>query len=177
MVSQEINFLAKGEGTGVEEKLKLITACKRVAVVLAVWLSAFSAVFGYVIYLGNHSKDLKVEKNQLDQQLILLKDKISRVLILKERLGKIGALIKERNDLGQPLASFTDSLPENIDMQSISVNDQSLKMVGSGDILSISRLADYYTAGKKEWYKAATLGSLVKNKEDDNFSFVLTVEF
>ena len=177
MTSQEINFLGKGKKTNVEEKLKLIIGCKRMAVVLAAWLLIFSAVFGYVIYLGDRSKDLKAEKNQIDQQLILLKDKISRVLILKERLGKIDALIKGRNDLSQPLVYLIDSLPEGVDMETVSVSDHSLKMVGSGNILSISQLADYYTAGREKWYEEATLGSLVKNKEDDTFNFSLTVGF
>jgi len=177
MMSQEINFLGKGKKTNAEEKLKLIIGCKRMAVVLAVWLLIFSAVFGYVIYLGDRSKDLRAEKNQIDQQLILLKDKISRVLILKERLGKIDALIKRRNDLSQPLVYFIDSLPEGIDIRTINISDHSLKMVGAGDILSISQLADYYTAGKEKWYEEATLGSLVKNKEDDTFNFSLTVGF
>jgi len=118
-----------------------------------------------------------VEKNRLDQNLLQLEDKISRILILKERLGKIFKIIDKRQDFAGPLDNFFASLPSGIQLNSVVVEANKVKVVGVGDIMSISQLAQNYTDKKGDWFQKATLTSLNKEKETAYFNFDLLIEF
>ena len=135
-----------------------------------------SGVLGYSLVLNNKNKTLKREAQILEQQLAQQNDKITLVLILKDRLEKIGQIINNRPDLSQPLNNFFANIPAGISLTTVNLTEKSLSVSGTGDILSISQLTQGYTAGEQNWYQGATLKSLVKSEKDINFNFDLLID-
>ncbi|MDD3531888.1 MAG: hypothetical protein PHR64_01140 [Candidatus Shapirobacteria bacterium] len=174
--NQEINFLASDQVGKMRAQEELVSAAKKAGLILLVWLLALSAVLGYGLVLSNKNKSLKGESVKLEQQLTQLNDKITLVLILKDRLGKIDQIFKNQNDLSEPLGNFFTSLPNGIALTKVSLTSKTLDVTGTGDILSISYLTKAYTGRSQGWYQGAILKSLVKNEKDVNFTFSLVVE-
>ena len=144
--------------------------------VLIIWLLIISAVLGYGLILNGKNKTFKKEAEDLDQQLVKLNNKITLILILKDRLGKISQVIDDRQDLSRPLNSFFTNIPAGITLTRVNLSQRGLNVAGTGDILSISQLTKNYTAQKQDWYQGATLESLIKNKKDVSFTFSLLIE-
>ena len=159
------------------EKQKIAKIRKNSISLLLICVLLLASVFGLSLFLNNQNKSLLAEKNRLDQNLLQLEDKISLVLILKERLGKIFKIIDKRQDFADPLDNFFASLPSGIQLDSVIVETNKVKVRGIGDIMSISQLAQNYTDKKGDWFQKATLTSLDKEKEALDFNFGLLIEF
>jgi len=173
---QEINFLAPDRADKIRFQKELFSSLKRAGAILVVWLLIISGVLGYGLFLSNEGKSLKQETKLLEQQLDQQEEKITLILILKERLGRISQIINARSDLSQPLNSFFATVPVGVNLTKISLGKKSLTVSGTGDILSISQLAKSYTAGEQDWYQGATLKSLTKSEKDINFNFDLLID-
>jgi Tfp pilus assembly protein PilN len=173
---QEINFLALDRADEVRLQKELFASLKRAGAVLIIWLLTISGILGYGLFLSNKGKSLKQETQLLEQQLDQQEDKITLVLILKERLGRIDQIINTRPDLSQPLSSFFATVPAGVSLTKVGLSEKSLTVSGTGDILSISQLAQSYTAGEQDWYQGATLKSLTKSEKDIDFNFDLLVD-
>ncbi len=173
--NQGINFLDVSQLDKTKLKEKLLTAAKKAAVVLVLWLLALSSVIGYNLILKSKSDSLRKDVQELNQQLLVLNDKITLILVLKDRLGRIKDVLANRDDFGQPLENFFSSVPGGITLAKVSLNSNVLNITGTGDILSISQLAKNYTSQAQDWYQGATLRSLVKNEKDTRFNFNLVI--
>ncbi len=174
--SPEINFLSSDQAEKIRLKEELMAALKRAGLILFIWLIIISAVLGYGLVLNEKNKELKKEAARLDQQLTKLNDKITLILILKDRLGKIDQIFKSQTDLSKPLEGFFTNLPEDIALEKLNLTPKTLEVTGTGSILSISRLTKAYIDQNQDWYQGAILKSLVKNEKDPGFSFSLIVE-
>lgn len=174
--NSEINFLSSDQAEKIRLKEELVAALKKAGLILFVWLMIISAVLGYGLILNKKNKDLKKEAARLDQQLIKLNDKITLILILKDRLEKIDQIFKSQTDLSRPLEGFFADLPEDVVLTKLNLTPKALEVTGTGSILSISRLTKAYIDQNRDWYQGATLKSLVKNEKDSGFSFSLIVE-
>lgn len=174
--NQEINFLALDQAGKIKFREELMASLKKAGVVLIVWLLIISGILGYGLFLSNKGKSLKRETQMLEQQLTQQNEKITLVLILKDRLEKIGQIINTRSDLSQPLNSFFATVPAGVSLTKVSLTEKSLNVSGTGDILSISQLTQSYTAGEQDWYQGATLKSLVKSEKDVSFKFDLSID-
>lgn len=174
--NQEINFLASDQTEKIKIREELMSAVKKAGLILAVWLLIVSAVLGYGLVLSNKNKSLKKESAGLEQQLTHLNDKITLILILKDRLEKIDQVFKKQEDLSEPLGNFFANFPDGIALTKVSLTAKTLDITGTGDILAISYLTRAYTGQSQDWYHGATLKSLVKNEKDVNFTFSLIVE-
>jgi len=175
--TKAISFLEEARPVKAAEKQKIAKIRKNGIGLLLIWVLLWVGVFGFSLFLSNQNKSLLAEKNRLDQNLLQLEDKISRVLILKERLGKISKIINKRQDFADPLDNFFAFLPPGIQLDSVAVEINKVKVRGVGDIMSISQLAQNYTGKKGDWFQKATLTSLDKEKETLDFSFGLLIEF
>jgi len=175
--TKAISFLEEARPVQAAEKQKIAKIRKNSIGLLIIWVLLWASVFGLSLFLSNQNKSLLAEKNRLDQNLLQLEDKISHILILKERLGKIFEIIDKRQDFAGPLDNFFASLPPGIRFDSVVVEANEVKVRGVGDIMSISQLAQNYTEKKGDWFQKATLTSLDKEKEALDFSFGLLIEF
>ncbi len=84
--NQEINFLALDQAGKIKFREELMASLKKAGVVLIVWLLIISGILGYGLFLSNKGKSLKRETQMLEQQLTQQNEKITLVLILKDRL-------------------------------------------------------------------------------------------
>jgi len=175
--TKAISFLEEARPIQVAEKQKKAKIRKDSIGLLLIWVLLWVGVFGFSLFLNNQSNSLLAEKNRLDQNLLQLEDKISRVLILKERLGKVFKIINKRQDFADPLDNFFAFLPPGIQLDSVVVETNKIEVRGIGDIMSISQLAQDYTGEKGDWFQRATLTSLDKEKEALDFNFGLLIEF
>ena len=175
--TKAISFLEEARPVQAVEKQEIAKIRKNSIGLLLIWVLLWAGVFGFSLFLSNQNKSLLAEKNRLDQNLLQLEDKISRVLILKERLGKIFKIIDKRQDFADPLDNFFAFLPPGIQLDSVVVETNKVKVRGVGDIMSISQLAQDYTGKKGDWFQKATLTSLDKEKEALDFNFGLLIEF
>jgi Tfp pilus assembly protein PilN len=173
--NSEINFLSSDRLDEFKIKEELMAAVKMAGIFLVIWLFILSAVLGYGLLLSNKNKTLKKESAALEQKLTQLDDKITLILILKDRLERIDQVFKERQDLSQPLNSFFTGVPAGVSLTEVSLTAKNLTVTGTGDILSISRLTKNFIAQSQDWYETATLKSLVKNEKDVSFTFNLIV--
>ncbi len=173
--NSEINFLTENQADKIKLREALMSSLKKSGLILAAWLLILSLVLGYGLFLGNTNKTLRAEAKRLDESLLQLNDRITLILILKDRLEKIDGIFNQRRDLSQPLNSFFATIPAGVTLERITLNDESLIVSGTGDILSISRLTQSYIAGEQDWYRGATLRSLVKSEKDVSFSFDLLI--
>lgn len=174
--SQEINFLALDQADKARFKEELVDSLRKAGLILLAWLLIISGVLGYGLFLSSENKSLVQEAKLLEQQLDQQEEKITLILILKERLGRISQIINTRPDLSQPLNSFFATVPAGVSLTKINLDEKNLTVSGTGDILSISQLAKSYTAGEQDWYQGATLKSLTKSEKDVNFNFDLLIE-
>lgn len=174
--NQDINFLSSDQASKIEIQEDLRNSIKKAGLILTAWLLIISAVLGYGFILSSKNNSLKKEAQRLDQQLVQLNDKITMILLLKDRLEKIGQIFDQRQDLSKPLNNFFTNLPSGISLNKVNLTQKTMEVVGTGDILSISRLAQVYTAQEQDWYQGATLKSLVKNEKDTTFTFSLLVD-
>ncbi len=174
--SSEINFLSSDRLDKFKIKEELMTAVKTAGLFLIIWFFILSAVLGYGLILNNKNKALKKEAAALEQKLSQLDDKITLILILKDRLERIDQVFKSRKDLSEPLNNFFAGVPNGVVLTKINLTPKNLTVTGTGDILSISRLTKNFIAQSQDWYKAATLRSLVKNEKDTSFTFNLIVD-
>ena len=99
--TKAISFLEEARPVQAVEKQEIAKIRKNSIGLLLIWVLLWAGVFGFSPFLSNQNKSLLAEKNRLDQNLLQLEDKISRVLILKERLGKIFKIIDKRQDFAQ----------------------------------------------------------------------------
>jgi uncharacterized protein HemX len=174
--AKEINFLAAEEREKIKLREALAVSSKRAGLVLAVWLLALAVIFGYGFYLQSQNDSLKSEAKSLDNQLLVLEDKITLILIFKDRLGKIDQIFDQRDDLGQSLENFFATVPGGINLTQVNLDEKSLAVDGTGDILAISQLAANYIDQSQDWYSGAVLKSLVKNEKDTDFTFSLLIQ-
>jgi len=175
--AKEISFLEKARPVQAAEKQKITKIRKNSIGLLLIWALLWAGILGISFFLNNQNKSLLAEKNRLDQNLLQLEDKTNRVLILKERLGKIFKIINKRQDFADPLDNFFASLSPGIQLDSVVVENNEVKVRGIGDVMSIAQLAQNYTDKKGDWFQRATLTSLDKEKETLDFSFGLVIEF
>ena len=175
--TKTISFLEEARPVQAAEKQKIAKIKKMSISLLLTWVLLLAIVFGFSLFVNNQNKSLLTEKSRLNQNLLKLEDKVSHILILKERLGKISKIISKRQDFADPLNNFFVSLPPGISLSSVVIEAGKVKVGGSGDIISISQLAQNYTGEKDDWFKKATLTSLNKEKESLGFSFSLLIEF
>jgi len=175
--TKAISFLEKARPVQAAEKQKIAKIRKNSIGLLLIWVLLWASVFGISLFLSNQNKSLLAEKNRLDQSLLQLEDKVSHILILKERLGKIFKIINKRQDFADPLDNFFAFLPLGIQLDSVVIETNKVRVRGVGDIMSISQLAQDYTGKKGDWFQKATLTSLDKEKEALDFSFGLLIEF
>jgi len=175
--TKTISFLEEARPIKASERQKIAKIRKNSIGLLIIWVLLWGGVFSFSLLLSNKNKSLLVEKNRLDQNLLQLEDKVSRILILKERLGKIFKIIDKRQDFAGPLDNFFAFLPPGVQLNSVIAEGNKVKVVGVGDIMSISQLAQTYTDKKGDWFQKATLVSLGKEKEATDFNFNLLIEF
>ncbi len=173
--SSEINFLSSDRLDEFKIKEELMAAIKTAGLFLVIWLFVLSAVLGYGLILNNKNRALKKEASALEQKLTQLDDKITLILILKDRLERIDQVFKIRQDLSEPLNNFFAGVPSGVILTKVSLTSKNLTVTGTGDILSISRLTKNFIAQNQDWYETATLKSLIKNEKDTSFTFNLIV--
>jgi len=175
--TKTINFLEEAQPIQAAERQKIAKIKRNSIGLLVIWVLLWASVFGISLFLSNQNKSLLAEKNRLDRNLLQLEDKVSRILILKERLEKIFKIIDKRQDFAGPLDNFFTSLPPGVRLNSVVVEANKVKVIGVGDIMSISQLAQNYTNKKGDWFQRAILTSLDKKKEEIDFNFDLLIEF
>jgi len=175
--TKAISFLKEARPIQAAEKQKIAKIRKGSIVLLLIWVLLWASILSVSLFLNNQNKSLLAGKNRLDQNLLQLEDKTSRILILKERLGKIFKIINKRKDFADPLDNFFASLSPGIQLDSVVVETNNVRISGIGDIMSIAQLAQNYTDKKGDWFEKATLTSLDKEEEALDFSFGLVIEF
>lgn len=174
---KEISFLKEAETAGLEEKEKFQKSLKISLGILLIWVLVLGGVFGYSLVLNRKNESLKEEKAGLESELAAQKENLGKILVFKDRLGKVDLLLKKRSDLSEPLAKVVSSLPAEIKLEGIKIDGGKIQLSGTGEILPISNFLDQYTNKHGEWFKKATLNSLAKDEKTPNFGFGLTIEF
>ena len=175
---KEINFLKEEESLSWSQLEKAKSIRKKSLIIVLVWVLLFAGVEGELIFLNQKFKKLRKEKTYLEGQLTRLNKKVGKILLLKERLGKVDEVISSRSNYYPPLNEFFSSVPQGVQIEEVKVNGGTIAVSGEGDILSLAQLIETYTdTKKKSWFKRATLNSLTKQEKGLNFDFSLTINF
>jgi len=174
---KEISFLKEAVVASLEEKEKFQKALKISGGILLLWVLILGGIFGYSIVLGRQNEDLKKEKAGLESEIEAQKESLGQILIFKDRVGKIDPLLKKRPDLTSPVEKVVASLPAELNLKNLEVGAGKIQLNGEGEILPISNFLDQYTNKQGEWFKKATLNSLIKDEKSPASNFSLTIEF
>ena len=159
------------------ERQKIARIRRNSLALMLLWVLLWASVLGVSLRWGHQSRALLMEEKSLNQRLLQVKGKMGRALILKERLGKAAQIIGQRQDFAKPLKMFFASLPPGIHLNNVRVGAGKMEIGGSGDIMSISQLAQNYAEKHGDWFRRAVLTSLNKEQESLDFSFGLSIEF
>jgi hypothetical protein len=160
-MNDEINLIS-GKKQFIERQEKIVHTFRIVAYSS---LSAVALISVLLFLLNFYSPLPKViaQQQKVSQDLLAQKTKITKLLLLRDRLQHITTIFQQSTSLENTLAAIVLNTPGNVEIDTLGVNKDSVTIIFTS--LSLSSMNDFMDflsqqISKKTLFKKATISSL-----------------
>lgn len=172
----DINLLPQQHKSNLKED-QVVLMLRRIAVVL-LGAVAFISVVLFILTIQSPLLKEKQEEDALISKLSLSANRISRNVIIQERLISVSNILKERNTYDEYINSIIHQLPPNVSVSSLTVKKNTVQLSGNTTSLDAANIFfDNLIAlkNKKETIAGVTLGSFSLQGELGKYFFTLYI--
>lgn len=168
----DINLLSHRRGARSKKPLKFVRIFAIVSLLLVLGIS----VVFFILKLQSPLVSLEQQEAQFLTQLTTMKKKYENLLILKDRLDRIGKIFELQKDVASKLETITSAVPSGASVDSLSIDEKAIAITLSAQDLnsSDSFLINFVDLSEtKRMFKTVTLNEL---SFDEKTGYRLTVQ-
>lgn len=174
----DINLLPKSTNSPQNQDYTVLLL-RRISFVL-LFATAVISISLFVLVISSPLTKVKQQENALLVALDASKTKISRNVIIQERLRSITKVLKERNTYEKNIEAVLKVLPQSVTITALEIHKKNMQITGNSnslDSLNIFINALLSMQSKKESIASVALQSFALQKEAGKYYFTMDVTF
>ena len=176
-MNNTINLLTKKRAPDVRRE-KLLQALRNTAVIIAIITGASSLVL-FLLTVNPAISSIKEQENNVVTNLAFSRGKISKYLILKDRLSAIAAILQARYDMGVAMADLQQQLPDTVSIKTLTIENKVLSFsIAASSLQSIQVSIANMTASlqQKQLFKTITLNTIIADPNTQTYTLAVKAD-
>lgn len=174
----EINLLPKAN-VGPQKQERMASMLRRISFVL-LFATASIAISLFVLVISSPLQQVQQQENDYLSAMDKSKVKISKNVIIQERLNSTGKILRDRNHYEKFTGAVLQVLPSSLVITSIEIDQKEMQIIGESR--SLDSINTYLNAlvlmqTKKELIQSVVLKSLSSQSEDGKYVFTIQLTF
>jgi Tfp pilus assembly protein PilN len=170
----EINLLPKNTIVSLRQE-RSVSIFRKIAITILA-LTAFTSVAVFILVLQSPLSKLEKEEKRLLGVIANSSNKLSRNIIIQERLSAITSIKKTNSQYDKKLSVLLRSLPENVTITSLDIVLDTAKISGNTDSLEkansfFANLTDLQA--KKDTLKTVISKSFILQPKNNRYYFII----
>lgn len=171
-MNKSINLLiAKNEDVPLLKQIRILRAISLTILGIVV----LSAIGLFFLILSSPLPALRSQESSASQELATLRPKSAKLYLIRERLGKIAAILNGRSQFDVIMERIINELPEGVDVEKISATDKTVAVsLTSESLFSMnSFILSMRKLQKEKKFAGITLSELTYNKNRGMYHMTL----
>lgn len=173
----DINLLPKST-SGPQKQEYIVSIFRRVSFVL-LFATALITISLFVLVISSPLKKVQEQENKFLVTMDRSKIKISKNVIIQERLRSITEIIQKRNNYEKYTGAILAILPPSVNISSLEIDKEGMQLIGNSR--SLESINTYFTAivalqSEKKFIQSAVVKSLSSESQSGQFSFTLQMK-
>ncbi len=143
------------------------------------FLTAISSIGLFLLNFTSPTSSLQREESKLTSSIAVYQDKAIKFLVINERVKNISTVIAKRKSYWKNIGGVINSLPSNVGVDSLSVNNNKISIVSSSEsLLAINTFLDNLTSFslKKQFFGKVSLTDLTFDTERKQYRASLDLD-
>lgn len=174
----DINLLQKSTNS-LQKQDYTALILRRISFIL-LFATAVISISLFVLVISSPLTKVKQQENALLAALDASKTKISRNVIIQERLRSVTKVLKERNTYEKNIGEVLKVLPQSVTITALEINKKNMQITGNSNSLdSLNTFINTLLSmqSKKEIIASVALRSFALQKEAGKYYFTMDVTF
>lgn len=170
--------LVSTHSDAIEREQKILLAIRVIAAVLLTSIALIS-ILAFIVTTQIPLDRIKSEQSQTLNQISAHSGKLSNYFLIKDRVSNINSLLSSRTDYTRSIDSIFSVIPEDMRVESMSVEDKTIEMeVSSSSLQSIDQVINSIISMGLEGkvIKSVKLESITLNAGAGRYSVDLSAE-
>lgn len=170
--------LVSTHSEAIEREQKILLAIRLIAAILLISIALIS-ILAFIITTQIPLDRIKSEQSQTLNQISAQSSKLSNYFLIKDRLSNVNSLLNSRVDYTQSINSIFSKIPEEMEVESMSIESKTIEMQMSSSSLQsidqvINSLVEMGSEGKI--IKSVKLDSITLNAGVGRYSLDFSAE-
>lgn len=145
---------------------------KRLSVFALLFTGGMSVLF-FLLTINPSFSTVKQQENSVLTSLSFTQGKIARYLLIKNRLSGIQQILKRRYPMDTVLSTIEDKIPDDVNVDSISIaNKAAFITLSSSSLLSLDTAMSNLSSllANKQIFKKITVQSVIANPQTSRYT-------